>query len=94
MKRVVVNGKPLAVLTIGEFAQALGRATDTLRKYEKRGILPKANLKLKGNRCYSDALVKKVSLVFADVKAGIEITAEQKRQIAIAFQEERSFLNL
>lgn len=42
-KVYIINGVAQQFFTIGEFAKALGRKAATIRMWEHRGILPKAN---------------------------------------------------
>lgn len=63
---LIVNNEPRQFFTVGEFAKALGRKAATIRMWEYRGILPKANFRTpppkgsqlpgkepKGHRLYS-----------------------------------------
>jgi DNA-binding transcriptional MerR regulator len=92
---VKIKDKLVKVLTVGELAAILGRKTDTLRKYEIRGILPQANFRTTklhgkaGKRLYSQELAKKLAPIFKDVGQGVKFTDEQVRLIAVAFQEEK-----
>jgi len=97
--RVKINGKVFDVVTIQEFASECGRETNTIRRYEQRGILPQANLRTQtkfindkayaGKRLYTKTLVTKIANIFLSVTQGTPITGEQKRLIAVAFQEEK-----
>lgn len=44
-KTYIINGVSQQFFTIGEFAKALGRKAGTIRMWEHRGILPKANFR-------------------------------------------------
>ena len=41
---MVVNGKVTTLGTIGELAAAVGRTTNTIRRWERTGLIPKAPL--------------------------------------------------
>ncbi len=40
----MVGGKPLLLYGIGEFAEALERSPETIRRWERMGVIPKATL--------------------------------------------------
>lgn len=44
-KVYIMNGVAQQFFTIGEFAKALGRKAGTIRMWEHRGVLPKANFR-------------------------------------------------
>lgn len=44
-KVYIINGVSQQFFTVGEFAKALGRKAGTIRMWEHRGILPKANFR-------------------------------------------------
>jgi DNA-binding transcriptional MerR regulator len=50
-------------LSIGELARECGVSRDTLRHYERVGVLPPAIRQANGYRCYDAALVSRVRLV-------------------------------
>jgi len=65
-KVFIINGEAQQFFTVGEFGKALGRKANTIRMWEYRGILPKANFRTpppegsqlpgkepKGHRLYS-----------------------------------------
>ncbi len=65
-KVFIINGEAQQFFTVGEFAKALGRKAATIRMWEYRGIIPKANFRTpppegqqlpgkepKGHRLYS-----------------------------------------
>jgi MerR family copper efflux transcriptional regulator len=52
-----------ALLTIGRVSEASGVTTDTIRYYERRGLLPKPTRTPAGYRQYPEAVVNRLSLV-------------------------------
>lgn len=102
MKRISIKGRLTNSYSISELASKLNRSTITLRKFEERGILPFPNYRTKnkvlvggkiilGDRIYTDVVVNKLVDIFKGISQGVKISDEQKRQIAIAFQEEKLF---
>lgn len=103
-KRVKYNGKIVDTITIGQLALMCNRKVITMRKLEDRNILPLPSLRFKnkfkrngdeilGNRLYSYSLALRIAEIFKDVTQGVKINNEQRRQIALAFQEELIFIN-
>jgi hypothetical protein len=102
-KKVLLKGKIVEVVTIGQLAEMCGRKVITLRKMEERGILPepvirgksmtnKSGDKLPGKRLYSINFAKKIAEILKNVSQGVAITNEQKRQITLAYQEEKKLI--
>jgi MerR family Zn(II)-responsive transcriptional regulator of zntA len=52
-----------ALLSIGRVSEASGVTADTIRYYEKRGLLPKPSRTPNGYRQYSEAVLNRLSLV-------------------------------
>lgn len=52
-----------ALLSIGRVSEASGVTADTIRYYEKRGLLPKPTRTANGYRQYSEAVLSRLSLV-------------------------------
>ena len=52
-----------ALLSIGRVAEISGLTTDTIRYYERRGLLPKPTRTSAGYRQYPDGVVNRLSLV-------------------------------
>jgi DNA-binding transcriptional MerR regulator len=44
-------------------ARATGVSTDTLRHYERKGLLPRVHRSASGHRCYSPATIERVLLI-------------------------------
>lgn len=103
-KNVKINGKIFPTVTIGQLAKICRRSTIMMQKMETRGILPEPNIRGKkmlgkqgeetpGVRMYSVTLAEKLSKILSEVTQGVALTNEQKRQINIAFQEEKQYIN-
>lgn len=99
--RVKINGRIAEVCTLGELSKFCGRKPGTFRKFEQRGILPPANFRgqpkqdgngstIEGERLYTVELAKVLKQIFSGVSQGTQVTDEQKRQIAVAFIEEKT----
>lgn len=95
MLRLKIGNKVSNFYTLSELASKLERSTVTLRKFEKRGILPRANYRRskndwlkEGDRVYSEYLVNKLVLIFKDVRQGVKISDDIKHRLTIAFREE------
>jgi DNA-binding transcriptional MerR regulator len=98
---IIVNlqGRNVECVSISVLARLCGVKTDTLRRYERAGVLPQANLRIpskgtalmpsKGNRLYTKELAIKVATAFEKSKQGVAMTEEAKQIIKNAFVEER-----
>jgi MerR family transcriptional regulator, copper efflux regulator len=62
-----------STLTIGEAARRLGVSADTLRYYERRGILPKAARTANGYRRYTTDSLRKICLVRNGLRVGFSL---------------------
>lgn len=51
--KITINGEEMPLYTIGVLADAIGRNSQTLRKWEVAGTIPKTMFKAKGIRLYS-----------------------------------------
>jgi DNA-binding transcriptional MerR regulator len=51
----------MAVLKIGDVARAAGVAVDTVRFYERRGLLPAARRRASGYREFTEATVERIN---------------------------------
>jgi len=92
----IINGKIVAVMSVGELAKHCGYSTISIKKMEERKILPMPNLRGKnfsngelGNRLYTVELADKLKVLLAEIKNGIKTPDTIKQKIAIAFQEEK-----
>jgi len=103
-KPKTINGKIFEMVTISELAKALGRSTETIRKFEKRGILPRSNYRLpstvrengvriEGVRLYTKQLADTLVDIFKGITQGRQITDEQKNLIREAFINEKTITN-
>jgi DNA-binding transcriptional MerR regulator len=67
-------------LRIGELAQKAGVSTDTIRFYERQGVLPRPPRRENGYRTYSEADVEHVRLL-VDLR-NLEIPLEEAAEVA------------
>jgi DNA-binding transcriptional MerR regulator len=65
-----------------DVAQATGVSTDTLRHYERRGLLPRVTRTAAGYRQYSAATVERVLLIQRALVVGFSL-ADLKRVLAV-----------
>jgi hypothetical protein len=95
--------------TIGEVAKIVERRSDTIRKYEKRGLIPKPSISgddypsYKGWRFYKTDEVYEISSFFSDRTPGRPVKKEKdvKKQVSGKIKElnqkvkltNRSFVN-
>lgn len=89
-KVYTINNVDLEMFTIGELAQRLDRQRQTLRKWEKQGIIPQAIYRSGADRrLYTknqiDAIVECVERF--KIKQGQAIPHEFKVEVQIAFEE-------
>ena len=61
------------LLRIGQVAQRAGVSTDTIRYYERLGLLPKPQRSPAGYREYSEHVVKRITLVRNAVRFGFSL---------------------
>lgn len=102
-KKVTVGEEDFEVVSFKTLADLLGRTTMALRKLEYKEILPKPNLRSqplesrghyrKGDRLYTIELAYKLKEIFSEIKSGVPVSEEQRRQISLAFKEELQCLN-
>lgn len=88
-KTYIINNKELEMYTIGELAQRLDRQRQTLRKWEKQGIIPQAIYRSGADRrLYTknqiEAIVSCVEKY--KIKQGQPIPNEFKEEVWIAFE--------
>jgi MerR family transcriptional regulator, copper efflux regulator len=68
-------------MRIGEAAARAGVSRDTLRYYERRGLLPYASRSANGYRDYSASIVERVKIVRSALRFGFSV-----KQIAAFFR--------
>jgi DNA-binding transcriptional MerR regulator len=76
---VVTENTAARALRSGELAQLAGVSRDTLRHYERRGLLPAAQRSTNGYRHYSPQALDRVRLIRAALSIGF--TVEELRDI-------------
>lgn len=84
----MINNKEIDLYTIGELAEQLDRQRQTIRKWEKDGIIPPATYRSKsGRRLYTEKQIKAiVDMVNAfELKQGMAIPKEFKEKVREAF---------
>jgi|AntRauTorckE6833_2_1112554.scaffolds.fasta_scaffold00366_3 DNA-binding transcriptional MerR regulator len=55
-----INGEQVDLYYVGALADALGRTSQTVRKWEIAGTIPKAIFKSNGRRMYSEEQIKEI----------------------------------
>jgi DNA-binding transcriptional MerR regulator len=65
----------VVVMKIGEVARQAGVTVDTVRFYERRGVLPKALRRPSGYRQYSQATIERIR--FAKALQGLRFTLDE-----------------
>jgi DNA-binding transcriptional MerR regulator len=70
------------LMRIGDLAKLAGVKTDTIRYYEKRGLLPKANRAASGYRSYDERSLKQLRFI------------KQAQSLGFSLDEIRRILNL
>lgn len=98
--KVKFKGKIVQCVSIGDLATSCGYATISIKKMEENGVIPKPNIRGKafsngepGKRLYTITLVDALKIALSKVKNGVKISDEIKREIAIAFINEKEYLN-
>jgi DNA-binding transcriptional MerR regulator len=66
-------------MRIGELATAAGVSPDTLRYYERRGLLPRASRLENGYRAYGPETVRRVGVIRSGLAAGL--TLDEIREV-------------
>ena len=64
---------PQPGFTIGELARRAGVSRDTVRYYERRGVLPKAERSANGYRHYSEKSVSRIRFVRDALRVGFSV---------------------
>lgn len=99
-KKIVLNDQEYDVVTLSGLAQMCARSVNTFRMYEKREILPPANIRMpdkqyggkivNGDRVYTMELAVELAKLFrGHIAQGIKIHADVLAQIQIIFRNER-----
>lgn len=65
---------PSPLLRIGQVAQRAGVSADTIRYYERLGLLPKPQRTPSGYREYAEAIVARITLVRNAMRFGFSLT--------------------
>jgi len=68
-----MNGEVSGLLTIGLVARATGVTTDTIRYYERRGVLPRAVRGPSGYRLYPPGIVHRLKIVRSAQRFGFSL---------------------
>lgn len=90
MEVMEVKGKKVTFYTIGEFANMIERDSQTIRKWEYKGVLPPTVFKRRtGVRIYPEALVMQVKKLTKKYKLqqGKPIPEEFKKAVAEACKD-------
>lgn len=74
MRRLAASGNNSAALTSAEAARHTGVSTDTLRFYERRGLLPAPARSANGYRRYSADAIQRVRMIQAALDAGFTLS--------------------
>lgn len=89
-KTYIINGKEVELFTIGELADRLDRQRQTIRKWEREGIIPAATFRSKaGRRLYTSEQINAIIKVVEkyDLKQGMAIPPEFKREVKEEFDK-------
>jgi hypothetical protein len=89
-KEYVINGVELEMFTIGELAKRLDRQRQTLRKWEKQGIIPQAIYRSGADRrLYTKNQIEAIvnCVMKYEIKQGQPIPLEFKEEVKEAFEE-------
>lgn len=82
MKKVTIN-KPLAApVTIGSLSKKTGVNIETIRYYEKIGVMPKPQRSIGGNRLYNERQIKRLAFI------------RRSRELGFSLDEIRELLRL
>ncbi len=74
IKLAAVNTKTKTPVRSGELARMLAISPDTLRLYERKGLLPHPPRSNNGYRCYSPEVVDRIRLIRAALSIGFTLT--------------------
>ena len=97
MIKQTINGVEYTLVTVTELASMLGIKTNTIRVYEKRGIIPPPNIRGSekvgptetGIRLYTKELAEKLVPLLGEEVRGKNYTEEDKKAIRHEFATER-----
>lgn len=87
---VSINGNLTEVYVISGFARECDRSIDTIRRYERNGVIPPAFLTYRGARCYPVEFTKKVAPLIRRIPCNRKCPAELIVEINRIFSEEKS----
>lgn len=96
MRTVSINKKTYNCYTLTELASLCGKSRSALEAMERKGVLPRANLKLpyKNNfdnapiRLYTEDLANEIVPIISKFRAFVKVTDYEKQQISNAFFKE------
>lgn len=87
-KEYTIDGQDISFFTLGELAKKLDRQLQTLRKWEREGIIPEAQYRSKtGRRLYTEAQINAITETVDKygLKQGQIIPVEFKEEVKDAF---------
>lgn len=88
-KKYIVNNKEVILYPIGALCEKLERQTQTVRKWEKRGVIPEPQFRSKtGKRLYTWEQIEAIAYVVDKykIKQGTEIPEEFIDDVFEAFR--------
>lgn len=100
IKKFVLDGRIVEVVTISGLAELSERSQKTIRKMMERGILPEANIrtpetpKQEGSRLYTYNMAIDVAKIIKNFAQGVKVTENQKQAIRDLFMHEKIEYNL
>lgn len=82
MKKVTINKSLTAPVTIGSLSKKTGVNIETIRYYEKIGVMPKPQRSIGGNRLYNERQIKRLAFI------------RRSRELGFSLNEIRELLRL
>jgi hypothetical protein len=89
-KTYTVGGKDLKLYTIGHLCERLERENQTIRKWEKDGLIPPAQYRSKtGKRLYTKEQIEAIAGVVEkfNLRQGCQIPSNFKEEVYKAFSD-------